>query len=75
MGRKLALVVGAGVGGCQAARALLRAGYDVLVLEQGPGVGGVWRRYAGTDGVGDIDFLGFADVRRCRARGWERSNC
>ncbi|KAG2431860.1 hypothetical protein HXX76_009353 [Chlamydomonas incerta] len=44
MGRKLALVIGAGVAGCQAARALLRAGYDVLVLEQGRGVGGVWRR-------------------------------
>ncbi|KAG2454395.1 hypothetical protein HYH02_001418 [Chlamydomonas schloesseri] len=44
MGRKLALVIGAGVAGCQAARALLRAGYDVLVLEQGLGVGGVWRR-------------------------------
>ncbi|PNW70719.1 hypothetical protein CHLRE_17g731700v5 [Chlamydomonas reinhardtii] len=44
MGRKLALVIGAGVAGCQAARALLRAGYDVLVLEQSRGVGGVWRR-------------------------------
>ena len=41
--RKLAVVVGAGVAGCQSARALLRAGYDVLVLEQGRGLGGVWR--------------------------------
>ncbi|GLC46080.1 monooxygenase [Pleodorina starrii] len=42
--RKLAAVIGAGVAGCQAARALLRVGYDVLVLEQGRGLGGVWRR-------------------------------
>ncbi|GLI62580.1 hypothetical protein VaNZ11_005254 [Volvox africanus] len=42
--RKLAVVVGAGVAGCQAARALLRAGYDALILEQGRGLGGVWRR-------------------------------
>ncbi|GIL69701.1 hypothetical protein Vretimale_10195 [Volvox reticuliferus] len=42
--RKLAVVIGAGVAGCQAARALLRAGYDALILEQGRGLGGVWRR-------------------------------
>lgn len=42
--RRVAVVIGAGVAGCQAARALLRAGYDILVLEQGRGLGGVWRR-------------------------------
>jgi cation diffusion facilitator CzcD-associated flavoprotein CzcO len=39
-----AIVVGAGVAGLQACRALAKRGFDVLVLEQSSGVGGVWSR-------------------------------
>lgn len=42
--RPLAVVIGAGVAGLQSARALLRSGYQVVVLEQGRGPGGTWRR-------------------------------
>jgi len=42
------LVVGAGVAGLQTARHLLKAGFDVLVLESSDDVGGVWRsNYSG----------------------------
>ncbi|KAG2486825.1 hypothetical protein HYH03_014508 [Edaphochlamys debaryana] len=42
------LVVGAGVAGLQAARAFLRRGTSVVVLEQSEDVGGVWiRNYQG----------------------------
>jgi heterodisulfide reductase subunit A-like polyferredoxin len=42
------VVVGAGVSGLQAARALLKKGYRVTVLEQSQDIGGVWsRNYTG----------------------------
>lgn len=37
------IVVGAGFSGIAAAIELLRGGHDVIVLERGPDVGGVWR--------------------------------
>jgi cation diffusion facilitator CzcD-associated flavoprotein CzcO len=43
------VVVGAGVAGLQTARALLKRGFDVLVLEQSDDVGGLWaKRYHGS---------------------------
>jgi dimethylaniline monooxygenase (N-oxide forming) len=39
-----AIVVGAGVAGLQTARALLKHGFSVTVLEQSGEVGGVWSR-------------------------------
>lgn len=42
------LIIGAGVAGLQAARALLKAGYKVVVIEEQEDVGGCWlRNYAG----------------------------
>eukprot|EP00877_Chromochloris_zofingiensis_P008224 jgi/Chrzof1/3655/Cz13g03280.t1 len=42
------MIVGAGVAGLQAARALLRRGFDVLVIEQNTDLGGVWtKNYSG----------------------------
>lgn len=37
-------IIGAGVAGLQACRALSKWGFDVLVLEQSSSVGGVWSR-------------------------------
>ena len=43
------VVVGAGVAGLQTARAFLKRGFDVLVLEQSDDVGGLWaKRYHGS---------------------------
>lgn len=42
------LVIGAGVAGLQAARALLKAGFKVVVIDEQEDVGGCWlRNYAG----------------------------
>ena len=44
------LVVGAGIAGLQTARALLKRGFDVLVLEQTDDIGGLWsKRYHGAN--------------------------
>jgi cation diffusion facilitator CzcD-associated flavoprotein CzcO len=44
------LVVGAGIAGLQTARALIKRGFDVLVLEQSDDIGGLWsRRYHGAN--------------------------
>jgi len=44
------LVVGAGIAGLQTARALLKRGFDVLVLEQSDDIGGLWsKRYHGAN--------------------------
>jgi cation diffusion facilitator CzcD-associated flavoprotein CzcO len=38
------VVIGAGFGGTAAAAALLKAGFDdVVLLEKAPSIGGVWR--------------------------------
>jgi 2-polyprenyl-6-methoxyphenol hydroxylase-like FAD-dependent oxidoreductase len=62
-----AIVVGGGIGGLAAARALLLSGWEVTVLEQAPGFEAVGAGLAlEPNGVRALDWLGLGDELRAR---------
>jgi salicylate hydroxylase len=63
-----ALVAGGGIGGIAAALALVRAGHDVLVLEQAATLGEIGAGIQlGPNGFAAFDALGVGPVARSRA--------
>ncbi|ASU86092.1 hypothetical protein CDO52_07515 [Nocardiopsis gilva YIM 90087] len=68
MGRRRAVVIGAGIGGLTAARALVDAGWDVTVLERAPVVGPVGSGIGiGPNALRGLDLLGDGDAIRARS--------
>jgi 4-hydroxyacetophenone monooxygenase len=63
---KSVIIIGAGVGGLLAARNMVQRGFDVTVLEQQPGLGGVWRtnHYPGARVDTPSAIYTYADFRR-----------